>query len=298
MWQQVQDRLDGNGGGPIAHQRTPATRWLDGRFFDRHARPMRITYATRSITLGSVRQSKRYWYYISKPAGPNDARPLDRLPAGPLETVVREALLCQLSDRSWLADALTSAGSNPDGLAQALGRLEGIAAQNADRFFEARNQSLTACVHKIVLGHSAVTITCDLAPLLDAAKQGPVLAPPFAVPMSLHRNGRNRPIVLHTETSAPRRDADLIALVADARRWMEDLIQGRSKSVAEITEREQLRPGAVSRVLPLASLAPDITTAIIEGHQPAALNVKRLRDLPDLPLDWTEQRRILGFPSV
>jgi hypothetical protein len=51
-------------------------------------------------------------------------------------------------------------------------------------------------------------------------------------------------------------------------------------------------------VLPLAALAPDITAAIIEGRQPADLTAKRLRDLPDLPLDWAEQRRMLGFPPA
>ena len=79
---------------------------------------------------------------------------------------------------------------------------------------------------------------------------------------------------------------------------MEDIIQGRAKTVAEITERDGLRPGAVSRILPLAWLAPDIATAILEGCQPADLTSRRLRELPDLPLDWAEQRRILGFPPA
>ncbi|MEQ9057282.1 MAG: hypothetical protein RLO38_21545 [Roseovarius confluentis] len=79
---------------------------------------------------------------------------------------------------------------------------------------------------------------------------------------------------------------------------MDDLIEGRAASVAEITEREQLRPGNVSRVLPLAWLAPDIAAAILEGRQPVDLTAKELRDLPDLPLDWPEQRRVLGFPAA
>jgi DNA invertase Pin-like site-specific DNA recombinase len=298
VWQQAQDRLDGNGGGPIAGRRASAARWLDGRLFDRHARPMRITYATRSVTSGSVRQSKRYWYYVSKPEGPADATQVDRLPAGPLEAVVREALRRQLADRSWLADALAAAGVHPDGLNRALVRAEHMVALHPQRSEEEQDQLLIALVQRIDLSDGALTITCDLGPLLDTAAQGSLLAPTVAVPMSLQRNGRNRPIVLHTDTGAPRRDADLIALVADARRWMDDLVEGRSRSVAEITEREHLRPGAVSRVLPLASLAPDIATAIIEGRHPPDLTAKRLRDLPDLPLDWADQRRILGFPPA
>ncbi len=63
-----------------------------------------------------------------------------------------------------------------------------------------------------------------------------------------------------------------------------------------ITEREGLRSGSVSRILPLAWLAPDISTAILEGRQSSHLSAKSLRELPDLPLDWVKQREILGFP--
>ena len=48
-------------------------------------------------------------------------------------------------------------------------------------------------------------------------------------------------------------------------------------------------------LLPLGWLAPDISTAILEGRQPPHLTAKTLRALPDLPLDWAEQQRILGF---
>jgi hypothetical protein len=123
-WQRVQDLLDGNGGGPIAGRRAEAARWLDGRLFDRHGRPMRTTFATRSISLGSVRQSKRYSYYVSKPESAKDKRPLDRLPAGPLEGIVRDAIANQLADRAWVADALVAASADVDDLAQALARVE------------------------------------------------------------------------------------------------------------------------------------------------------------------------------
>lgn len=138
----------------------------------------------------------------------------------------------------------------------------------------------------------------NLAALLNQPEVTEVLVPPVEVPITLRRSGRNRPIILRADTGATQRDPDLIALVADARRWMDDLIEGRAASVAEITEREQLRPGNVSRVLPLAWLAPDIAAAILEGRQPVALSAKKLRDLPDLPLDWPEQRRVLGFPTA
>ena len=117
----------------------------------------------------------------------------------------------------------------------------------------------------------------------------------FEVPFQKRQNGRAKPIIIAPE-DAPQPDPDLIALVADARRWADELLAGKSSSIQQITEREGLRSGSVSRILPLAWLAPDISTAILEGRQPPHLNAKSLRNLPELPLDWNEQRQILGFP--
>lgn len=94
------------------------------------------------------------------------------------------------------------------------------------------------------------------------------------------------------------RDPGIIAPIADGRRWMDDLIEGQAASVAEITEREELRPDNGSRTLPLAWLAPDIAAEVLEGGQPNDLTANTLHALPDFPRDWTEQRRILGFPAA
>jgi hypothetical protein len=53
--------------------------------------------------------------------------------------------------------------------------------------------------------------------------------------------------------------------------------------------------GEVSRVLPLAFLAPDIAEAILDGRQPPELTASRLKRLRNLPLNWEQQRRYLGF---
>jgi len=50
------------------------------------------------------------------------------------------------------------------------------------------------------------------------------------------------------------------------------------------------------RVLGCAFLAPDILEAMLDGHQPANLTLKKLTRR--LPLDWAEQRIQLGFPAA
>ena len=51
----------------------------------------------------------------------------------------------------------------------------------------------------------------------------------------------------------------------------------------------------ISRVLPLAFLAPDIIEAIVHGRQPVCLTARYLKRLKPLPTSWAEQRRVLGF---
>jgi site-specific DNA recombinase len=49
-------------------------------------------------------------------------------------------------------------------------------------------------------------------------------------------------------------------------------------------------------LLRLRWLAPDITTAIVNGLQPQQLNAKKwMRPTAQLPNDWSEQRALLGF---
>ena len=51
----------------------------------------------------------------------------------------------------------------------------------------------------------------------------------------------------------------------------------------------------VIRVTHLAMLAPDIVQSIVHGDHPPALNAERLIHLVPLPMDWAEQRSVLGF---
>ncbi len=294
-WKCVQERLDGNGGGPISGRRGPARRWLDGRLFDQHGHPMRTSYAMRTVRSGSVRRSKRYWYYVSKQDQADDRRKVDRCPADPLERVVHETILRYLTDHVWLTSALAAAGVRPEAIADALEQAQNDASALSGA---SGMENLSAHLHRVDLREGHISLRVNLVPLLDDPAASEVLAPPVEVPITLQRNGRNRPIVLRADKDAPQRDPDLIALVADARRWMQDLVEGRVGSIAELTEREQLRPGAVSRILPLAWLSPDIAQAILEGRQPVDLTAKALRDLPELPLIWSDQRLALGFPAT
>jgi hypothetical protein len=71
--------------------------------------------------------------------------------------------------------------------------------------------------------------------------------------------------------------------------------RGDGRSITEFAEENGIGSLYVSRILRLGFLAPDVTTAILEGCEPIEFSPKRLSVTADLPMDRREQRRELGF---
>ena len=66
------------------------------------------------------------------------------------------------------------------------------------------------------------------------------------------------------------------------------------KTVSAIARLEGRCRARLDRLLNLACLAPDIVVAILEGRQPLGVSNTTLLSIR-LPLDWAEQRTMLGF---
>jgi site-specific DNA recombinase len=88
--------------------------------------------------------------------------------------------------------------------------------------------------------------------------------------------------------SAEGRDA-LLAVIARARGWIEDLRLGRVASLSEIADREGLGERHVRFLAALAFVAPRIVAAIADGNGPADLTVTGLAKA--LPYSWAEQEQ-------
>jgi site-specific DNA recombinase len=73
-------------------------------------------------------------------------------------------------------------------------------------------------------------------------------------------------------------------------------MQSTDLTLHAIASKEHVTPGYISRLLRLPLLAPDIVTAIVDGKNLPRLTAKRLMRLAlEIPIDWTEQRMLLGF---
>jgi hypothetical protein len=86
-------------------------------------------------------------------------------------------------------------------------------------------------------------------------------------------------------------DGTLAKALARAFRWRRLLEEGVHASCTELAAAENINPSYVSRVLRLTLLAPEIVEAILDGQQPASLELPRL--LSPFPLEWLDQRQWL-----
>ena len=91
-------------------------------------------------------------------------------------------------------------------------------------------------------------------------------------------------------------DLPMIRTIGKAFYWQKLLDSGEVANATELARQLKLEPGWVAEVLRLTRLAPDIVQAILDGRQPRHLNLHAVRGRQaDVPVDWDEQRRLLGF---
>ncbi|PNG24187.1 resolvase, partial [Methylocella silvestris] len=91
-------------------------------------------------------------------------------------------------------------------------------------------------------------------------------------------------------------DLSLLRILARAHRVQSSLSKNPKLSVRDVALEEGVTAPHLYSILRLPWLAPDITTAIVNGRQPSHLTAKSLtRLLPRLPADWAEQKKLLGF---
>jgi site-specific DNA recombinase len=103
--------------------------------------------------------------------------------------------------------------------------------------------------------------------------------------------------IVHTPPARPElkpesRDA-LLAAIAKARRWIDEIKLGRIVSFAEIAKREGQGERHIRLLAPLAFVSPRIIAAIVDGSAPADLTVTGLAKA--LLYSWAEQERSIGL---
>ena len=120
------------------------------------------------------------------------------------------------------------------------------------------------------------------------------------IPMNLRRCSGRKEVVLPPEVAASGDSAafskpptPLALALARAFRWQEMIESGEAESNSDLARKLKLDQSYVARTVRLASLAPDIVEAILNGQEPDGLSLRALRR--DVPLLWQEQWELLGL---
>lgn len=128
---------------------------------------------------------------------------------------------------------------------------------------------------------------------LDRAFDDAVL---LTVRARLKRAGRETRIRVNGSEDQRIAGLSLLRIIARAHDVQRRLSQNTKLTVHNIAREEGVTAAYLFNLLRLPWLAPDITTAIINGRQPHQLNAKVLmRKASKLPADWVAQRMLLGF---
>lgn len=252
----------------------------------------------------SAKGAKRYHYYVTAvdavlkiPGG------VWRVPAHDTEALIINRVLAFLGDRHAVQEAL-AAIADPD--ARALERIFSTALSFSEELANDPLQVRTI-VRRVDLKEDRVDVWLSLHRLLPStAGRSDEVVSADAAEAPLHlvsaptvkvRRGLEVRLVIADPQSSHQQLADpaLLRLIATARAANAAMHAAKDQSVAEVAKAQGYTNNYFTLLLRLTSVAPSIVQAIIEGRQPASLTRQRLARVTNLPLDWNEQRHLLGF---
>jgi DNA invertase Pin-like site-specific DNA recombinase len=293
-WTAVRDRLAANAGDHRRKAKAAEPSLLAGLLVD--ARGERLTPSH------AVKKGRRYRYYVSaaliSEAGTDHAQAW-RLAAREIEEAVIRILINVLTSPATLLDRLGTAGMPSDQIHKLLGRATRLAAALSGSP-EERAKLVRELVENVIVDERTLTIKLRRGLLLGAdlpSTSGDYSnnAVELIEAVAFKRSGIETRLVLPglAQDRSSRCDPALVKAIARGRAWFEELATGRARSLQELARRHGITRRYIRRLVGLAFLSPQLVEAILQGRQPVALTATRLTEL-DLPLDWTEQHKLLA----
>ena len=303
LWDEVQAVLAQNRVERATGARAKHPSVLGGLVFDATGERLTPTYA--------IKKGTRYRYYVSsslvrEAKGNRTGR--WRIPAGDLEGLVVNRLRRFFADPTALLDITdTRSGLGKRQLIEH-GRqvAEELGADTPDK----AKATLMALTCRITIHSDRIDIALSrerIAALLAGASIDLAAQPQIAVPAPddlmtlraparLQRIGRGMRMIVEGVNDKAEVDPSLLRVLTRAHNIQERLSQDTDLTVHDVAREERVTAAYIYALLRLPWLAPDITTAIVNGRQPHQLSAKTLmRRASRLPADWAEQRALLGF---
>jgi hypothetical protein len=304
LWDEVQAVLAANRVERTTGARASHPSLLTSIVFDESGERLTPTYA--------VKKGTRYRYYVSTSlltgAGRNRSSGR-RIPAGNLEGLVINRLRTFLADPGAILDAIDNESHSGSGSSQLIERGRQLAESLGAGAPDTVKVTLMALLCRVEIRSDRVDITlsrCRLTELLAGSidltmqHQAPTNASGdflrLTVPVSLKRVGREMRMLVENADDQTAADPSLLRILARAHHIQARLIQNPELTVHHIAREEHVSAAYLYTLLRLPWLAPDITTAIVNGRKPLQLTAQTLiRLTPRLSPNWAEQRKLLGF---
>ncbi len=252
----------------------------------------------------AVKKGRRYRYYLSAARVTEAAE--DRIQGWRL--AAQEIEDCVVSI---LADALTSPAKlldrldNPDMPIDQMRRLLARATRLAATLRNSHGgppKVIRELVERVIVDEKRIIVAmrrsalwgAEVPPHASGSSSGAI---ELTTAVEFKRRGGATKMVLpglapHRNGSA-KCDPALVKAIARGRAWFEELAAGRVRSLQELALRDGITRRYIRRLVDLAFLSPQLVEAILQGRQSDELTATRLTEF-DLPLDWTEQHRLLA----
>jgi DNA invertase Pin-like site-specific DNA recombinase len=306
LWDAVQAVLTENRVARASGANTKQPSLLTGMIFDEAGERLTPTW--------SIKKSTRYRYYVSTSLVKGNDRTRStrrRIPAGNLEAIIIDRMRKFLSSRGELLDAIAGDVLGTNGQSHLVQRACQMASE-LGQTPEKNKAMVMALVGRVEVGPDCVKIDI-VQSRLAAVLASPTIDLPtesrqanrrdsrdrvvtLTAPMRLQRVGREMKMLIDDSNGNGAVDMGLLRIIARAHDIQERLAQDTALTVHDIARAERNTAAYIYTLLRLPWLAPDITTAIVNGRQPPQLSAKKLMRLTaHLPPDWAEQRALLGF---
>jgi hypothetical protein len=273
---------------------------LAGLLFDGNGNRMTPSHA--------VKNGKRYRYYISNNliAGKCRGRESNpgeglRIAAQEIEGHVTTAITMFLADQQRVVAEICPDGAVPAVITAVIGKAHSLGEALRAEGTRDRNDQIRSLIVRACVDDASICVELRKPALREKlglpidARSGNVDAPlQLTMSSELRRLGKEKRLIVAAHAPKSHPDPVLIKAIVRGHQWFEMLKNRKAQSITAIAIAENLPRTYVGSVIPFAMLAPDITEAILEGTQPIDLNLDRLINC-SLPVDWAEQRSVLGF---
>ncbi len=287
LWEAVQNKRIDHQQAQEQRPRAPSDSLLTGILFDNEG--LRLTPSH------SQKQSKRFRYYLSQQLvneGKNSTPNGIRIPAQELELMVINQLCDWLTDSDAVIGALNPEPEQVQNLIADSVKLATDLQENKTEQY----QLLRQIIERVEVGSTYVTLFIKAAALTIVNEESADKLITLRTNVQLKRCGyAMRLIITDDNKNQTFKDQRLIDHLSKAYQWLTLITSNKVQSIKEIADAEGLDQSHVTRTINKAFLAPDIIRAILNGTQPAHLNLKYMKQFRVLPKDWNAQKSLLGF---